>query len=383
MWPYWLMFLLPAAVALQTSHLGGAAAARSRGGRVNFASRVVWFVLALLIGYRFKVGGDWLNYFHYLDDVSGLAFADVIIKPDPAYQVLNWISVEMDWGIFGVNLIGGAIFAFGLVAFCWAQPRPWLALAIAIPYLVIVVGMGYTRQAIALGIEMLGLLSLRNKSTSNFVIWMVLAALFHRTAAMLIPIAALAGSKNCYWTAAWVAAAAVMLYYLLLAEDMDALVTNYVGGAMQSEGALVRLVMNAVPASILLVWSSRFSFTQSEAPLWRWIAIISLLLLVFFVIMPSASTALDRMALYMLPLQLVVFSRIPLAFGATGNVNRHANKSSLPNSSISRLNAGKSTPELTFAVLLYYGCVQFIWLNFATNAFAWQEYRFYPLELLS
>ncbi|HEY8033760.1 MAG TPA: EpsG family protein [Methylocella sp.] len=383
MWPYWLMFLLPAAAALQTSHLGGAAAVRSRLATVNFTSLVVWFLLALLLGYRFEVGGDWFNYFRYLDDVSGLAFADVIIKPDPAYQVLSWISVEMDWGIFGVNLIGGAIFAFGLVAFCWAQPRPWLALAIAIPYLVIVVGMGYTRQAIALGLEMLGLLSLRNKSTSNFVIWMILAALFHKTAVMLIPIAALAGSKNRYWTAAWVAVTVVILYYFLLAKEMDALVTNYVGGAMQSDGALVRLLMNAVPASILLIWSSRFSLAQSEASLWRWIAIISLLLLILFVIMPTASTALDRMALYMLPLQLVVFSRLPLAFGATGNVNRHANKSSLPNSSISRLNAGKATPKLTFAVLLYYGCVQFIWLNFATNAFAWQEYRFYPWELLS
>jgi hypothetical protein len=383
MWPYWMMFLLPAFAALQTTNLRGASAAGLRPARANFATAMIWFVLALLIGYRFQVGGDWPNYVRYLNEADGLAFTDVIIKPDPAFQVLNWISVEMGWGIFGVNLIGGAIFAFGLVAFCWAQPRPWLALAIAIPYLVIVVAMGYTRQAIALGIEMLGLLSLRNKSTSNFVILMILAALFHKTAAMLIPIAALAGSKNRYWTAVWIAVTVVILYYFLLAKDMDALVTNYVGGAMQSDGALVRLVMNAVPASILLIWSSRFSLAQSEASLWRWIAIISLLLLVLFVIMPSASTALDRMALYILPLQLVVFSRLPLAFGATGDVNRHANRSSLSGSSISRLNAGKATPNLTFAVLLYYGCVQFIWLNFATNAFAWREYRFYPLELLS
>ena len=32
------------------------------------------------------------------------------------------------------------------------QPMPWLGLLVAIPYLVIVVGMGYSRQAIALGL---------------------------------------------------------------------------------------------------------------------------------------------------------------------------------------------------------------------------------------
>ena len=66
--------------------------------------------------------------------------------------MLNWLSIQMDWGILGVNLIGGAIFAFGLVAFCRRQPRPWLALAVAIPYLVIVVAMGYSRQGIALAL---------------------------------------------------------------------------------------------------------------------------------------------------------------------------------------------------------------------------------------
>lgn len=382
MWPFWLMFLLPAAAALQTSALGGAAAVRSPLARTNFASRVVWFVLVLLIGYRFEVGGDWFNYFHFLNDVSGLAFTDVIIKPDPGYHLLNWISVEMDWGIFGVNLIGGAIFAYGLVAFCWAQPRPWLALAVAIPYLVIVVGMGYSRQAIALGLEMLGLLSLKNKSTTKFVILMILAATFHKTALILIPIAALANSKNRFWAAAWGGASLALLFPLLLGNETDRLVTTYVGGQMQSSGALVRLLMNAVPASIFLIWPSRFVVDQSEAALWRWIAIFSLLLLVAFAIQPSASTAFDRIALYFLPLQLMVFSRLPLAFGETGSVKQRANISSLSDPSVGRLKLGTAAQFLTFGILLFYGCVQFVFLNFADNAYGWKEYRFFPWELL-
>ena len=44
-----------------------------------------------------------------------------------------------------------------LIRFCLAQADPWLSVLIAIPYMVIVVAMGYTRQAVALGILMVGL----------------------------------------------------------------------------------------------------------------------------------------------------------------------------------------------------------------------------------
>jgi hypothetical protein len=348
---------------------------------MDFASVMVWLTLVLLIGFRYQVGTDWFNYLDYLYRVRGVDFVDMIKMPDPAYQLINWISVQMDWGMIGVNLICSTIFALGIVAFCWAEDLPWLALSIAIPYLVIVVGMGYTRQAVALSLELLALLSLRNNSTSKFVMWLILAALFHKTAIIILPIAALADSKSRLWTTIWVGISAIILYYILLAKDADNLIHQYVGGAMQSSGALLRLLMNAVPAIIFLTWRSRFPLLQSEAALWRWIATISLLLLVFFAIMPSASTALDRIALYMLPLQVVVFSRLPFLFAARSISEQRTKISRLSGSKISRLR--QASPLATLVILLYYGFVQFIWLNFAVNAQAWREYRFYPLVLLS
>ena len=41
---------------------------------------------------------------------------------------------------------------------------------------------------------------------------------------------------------------AVVLYYVLLADSVDNLVTNYIEAEYQSEGAAIRLAMNAVPA---------------------------------------------------------------------------------------------------------------------------------------
>ena len=41
---------------------------------------------------------------------------------------------------------------------------------------------------------------------------------------------------------------------------------------------------------------------------------------------------------------------------------------------------GKDATIVVVAILLYYGAVQFVWLNFANNAHYWVPYRFYPLE---
>ena len=359
MWPYWLLFLVPAVAAA----IGGRPIVDRFGiprpARFDPGWLCIGLLLALMIGYRYQVGGDWGNYFNYLDGVRGLSLQEVLAISDPGFQFVNWVSVEMEWGIFGVNLICGCLFAIGLVTFCRVLPRPWLALAVAVPYTVIVVAMGYSRQGVALGLVMLGMVALIRKSTLWFVLWVVLGATFHKTAVLILPIAALASSQNRYLTAIWVGVVTVGAYGLFLQESVDSLYTNYIEEGYQSEGALIRLLMNAVPAIVLIIWWKRFRFTPSEAPLWRWFAIISLVLLAVLFVSPS-STAVDRIALYVLPLQLVVFSHFPEVFGKSRGRNQ----------------------QLVILVLLYYVTVQFVWLNFAIHARGWLPYRFYPLELL-
>ncbi len=352
MWPYWLMFLLPATVAVLAPRHRPSAATGLRSLNLNGAWLVTIGVLSVLIGFRFQVGGDWFSYLDYLYRARGASLADTLAGKDPGYQLLNWISAWMGWGVTGVNLVSGLVLSIGLAVFCRSLPRPWLALAVAVPYLVIVLGMGYSRQGVALGLAMLGLVALGRRETRWFVIWVVLGAAFHKTAVLLLPIAALAATRNRYWTALWVGVVALGAYLLFLADAVESLYVNYVEAEYESEGALVRLLMNALPAAILLLWRRRFNFAEGEAPLWRWFALISLALLGLLLVSPS-STAVDRVALYMLPLQLVVFSHFPDVFGRRGGRN----------------------DGLALAVLGYYATVLFVWLNYATHAFAWLPYR--------
>jgi hypothetical protein len=309
-----------------------------------------------MVGCRFEVGGDWFNYFDYLDEVAGSSLSEVLTSTEPGYRLLNWLSLNLGWGIIGVNAIGGSLFALGVTVFCRSLARPWLALTIAVPYLVIVVGMGYSRQGIALALAMIGLAALQKGTIWKFVVWVVAGAMFHRTAVLLLPIAAFVRSERRSIQILWIGVATTMAYALFLADSAEDLYANYVEAEYQSEGALIRLFMNAVPALVLLLGPKVFK-SLPGVRVWRIFSLLSLVLLGVYAATP-ASTAVDRVALYMLPLQLVVFSYLPDAIHGVGR------------------------RQLAFAIILYYACALFVWLVFATHSEYWLPYRFYPLEAL-
>jgi EpsG family len=374
MWPYWLMFLVPAWSALLSVD-GPAMGAARRPRGFAFSWALMWLVVTLLIGFRDEVGGDWANYFDYLFKATGLGVADVLSEPEPGYLLLNWISVQMDWGIYGVNVICGALFATGLIALCRRQPLPWLALAVAVPYLLIVVAMGYSRQGVALGLAMLGLVALGDGSTVRFAALTTLAATFHKSAVLLLPIAALAATRNRYWTLLWVGLVAAVAYKLMLENDIENLYTNYVQAEYQSSGTLIRLLMNGLPAAAFFVWRSRFRFSESDARLWTWFAILSFVLLGLFVVSPS-TTAVDRVALYLLPLQLVVFSHLPLALNETKSPKVITNAVVSGEPGVNR----KNIMIVMVAILAYYAVALFVWLNFGVNSFGWVPYQLFFLR---
>ena len=359
MWPYWLFFLVPALSALnepvREARLGG----RPLTVNIPGAWWAVMVALTLLVGWRYQVGADWGNYLRNFYNALYNSNSADWWWDDPGYRLLEWVSLNNGWGIYGVNLMAGAVFSYGVVLFCRHLPRPWLALAVAVPYLVIILGMGYSRQGAALGCIMAGLVALGHGRVAKFVLWAVLGATFHKSAVLLLPMAALAASRDRWVTAAWVGVVAVGAYWVLLADSVEHLQAGYLEAGYQSEGALVRLLMNALPAALLLYMRDRFAGGLGQQRLWFWFAATALVLLGLYFVSPS-STAVDRVGLYLLPLQLMVFAHLPEVLGRRGGDNS----------------------TWVVAVLAYYATVQFVWLNFATHAYAWLPYRWYPLEWL-
>jgi hypothetical protein len=352
MWPYWLMFFLSAWQALtRLKPISPPLSERSWSDLwcITFA------LLVLMIGLRHEVGGDWLPYKMHVEAIENETFFEALVQSEPAFSLLNWIAAQSGLGVYFVNSIFALLFTWGLLSFCRSQPRPWLALVVAVPYLITVVAMGYSRQGVAIGLVMLGLTALQNKSLLKFLFWVVFAATFHKSAIILVPLAMFADNQRKLWTFLWVLISAILLFELMLQEALDSLVNGYIVAEYESSGAAVRVAMNSLPAVLFLIFRKRFALTQAQRKFWVWMAYGGLAFVVLLYISPS-STAVDRVALYWIPLQLFVWSRLPDALGRSGGANEF----------------------WVYSVVVYSATVHFVWLFYADHAFAWLPYQFYP-----
>ena len=174
------------------------------------------------------------------------------------------------------------------------------------PYLITVVAMGYTRQGVAIGLAMVGLVALLNGRIVVFILWIGFAALFHKSAVVLLPLAILSGGKHRFVALIGILLSTALLFLLLLQESAEALIENYIDAEMESSGAAIRIAMNALPAFVFLIWRKRYAMTERQCSFWTWVSFLALVFVGLLLVSPS-STAVDRVALYWIPLQLVVW----------------------------------------------------------------------------
>lgn len=344
-WSMWAVILLGAMLSRNDDPYGR--------GRIGAGFLLVVLLLCLMIGLRFEVGGDWSSYLRIYERVRLMSSSQVLARGDIGYGATMLVAASFRADIWLVNLLCAVPFVIGLIALTRLQPRPWLALLVAFPYLIVVVAMGYTRQGAAIGFIMLGLAGLlKNGSMLRYVFWVALGALFHKTAVIALPLLVFVNQERKLLNVVLILSATVGLYLAVLDDSTDILIKRYIVAQYASAGALIRVSMCVVPALVFFAYKDRFGFDPAERRLWRNFSVAALVSLVALMVSPS-STAVDRIALYLLPMQFVILSRIP---GAV--VERRFGNA---------------------VVVTYSAAVLFTWLNYAVNAKGWLPYQFWFL----
>ena len=343
---YWLLFAYFAVGAMREQP---ASAGAPRAGILFLFGGLL---TALMIGLRYHVGADWIPYEGIFADARHDKLGSLPAIADPGYYLLNIVVQQIGGQLWLVNLVCAAIFTWGLIRFAQAQQRPWLAMVIAIPYLVIVVAMGYTRQGVAIGLIMAGLVTYaRTGSVLRFAAYVAVAATFHKTAVVALPLVAI-GNERGRWINLLIAGAITYLFYnFFLSASVGRLVTNYIDARYAAEGAGIRVAMSVLPATLFLLRSRHLGFSERERRVWRNLSFAAFGFLVLLVVVKS-SAAVDRLALYTIPLQVAVLSRPKSVFTAEGFG--------------------------TFVVIAYAAIVQFTWLTFAHHARYWVPYHVWP-----
>ncbi|WP_158658531.1 EpsG family protein [Methylocystis bryophila] len=311
----------------------------------------------MMIGFRWQVGGDWTWDTRRILALEGGSLSQFMSSVDPGYGALMWLTSISGFNIWFLHLIGGSIFAYGLGAFCLREPHPWLAMTVAVPYLIIVVSMGYDRQAVAIGFVMLAMIGMRELNLRRFVISMVLATSMHVTSLSLMPVFAIGSKIKKLWLIVIGGPIFAVGYYYLLQQKADTSVSGYIQTGYSSSGAGIRIAMNAIPAIIFLLFRKRFVMSEGDKVFGIGLSLLAMAFVVALIASPS-STAVDRMALYVIPLQMFVLGRLPGAFGKG------------------------SYQGLVLGVIIYSFVIMLVWLIFAENANSWVPYSVFSPDRL-
>jgi hypothetical protein len=141
----------------------------------------------------------------------------------------------------------------------------------------------------------------------------VLAALFNNSAILALPLIIFSRRQNRLVKVLGGLVLFYALYTALLVKNVNQLVTNYIDALYQSSGAAIRVGLSLILAVLFLVATDRFAFDGLQRGFFRLSSWVTIGLLIALLTTPS-STAVDRIALYMFPLQLAVMGRLPFAF---------------------------------------------------------------------
>ena len=359
LWAYWLLFLTPASLAFFPIKFDK---------NINY---ILWAIVGLLciliVGLRFQVGGDWDNYLFKLDQARLIDFGIAEITQSSfgnaiGYMIINWLALQLGGGIYFVNTFCATAFIVGLVLFCRKQPFPWVALAVAIPYMTCAVAMGYTRQSAAIGFFLMGLSILRPGNELKYFVLILLGSLFHLSVIITLPLIILAREKI-HWLA--YPLTGLFLYAVF---NMLTQITTRGGASMvegmtiiweytrtrQSAGGALRTYLNAIPVFVALFYWNRIKMISTDYKIIKWMAIACLVAIPALSIGP---TLIDRLGLYLMPVQVALWPRLI---------------------AVQRTTLLRST--WASMIIAFYGLVLYVFFHYAVHSHLWIPYRMWPFS---
>ena len=251
--------------------------------------------MCIFIGLRDQVGADWDSYKTIFVAIGKLPLIATFFIVEPLYGLCNRLVYLAGGDIHLVNLICATISLVCLFNFSrLVEIDSNLLLFIATPYLLFVVGMGYTRQSVAVGLALNAVGYLRHKREWMFYIFASLAVLFHYSAIFLILLWWIKNFKRTAVVLLAILAVSPLLIPLLSSDRYVRYLNN--DAAMQSHGVWTRILL--VVFALLIIFNQKIQWrreTELRRVIFRGAVALGLvsLLSVFL------STLADRVCLYL------------------------------------------------------------------------------------
>jgi len=306
--PYILVSMLPGFSSL------GEASKYSKLRNVKPLFGLYFVLLVVFVGFRFNVGPDWYAYLKIYSVAQSESISKALIRSEPGYMLINIVSARLGGGIVLVNLICAGIASWAIYGYCKDQSRPWLAAFILVSFTLVTIIMGLNRQGVAVSLTFLAIRYLNHRKAFRYVATIAFAASFHVSALILLPLVTV--NKSLGWIVnviLLVSVIAAVGFYVYIFE-MANLQQTYIAKNLHSGGAYFRFVFHVLAALIFLAFWRRMRLNEVEIKIYRILSYAVVALVPALIFAPS-TTAIDRLAFYLIPLQVVVFSNLPNILG--------------------------------------------------------------------
>ena len=281
-------------------------------------------ILSIYIGLRDNVGGDWgtyyNNYFIHKTDINIFDYIkNFILTKDPLFHLVNYIVAQTYPSFYLVNLIFAFIFSLCLVTFCFSLNKPFFALTISTPVMITVVAMGFHRQALSLGFFMVALNYLNKNEIFKYHFFVFVGCLFHYTAVFLFIFDILSRRKLKVSKFIITSLIILVFVYLFIGVDLIMITLGHYLNFYNSSGAYLRVFMSVIPGLIFLYFYRNYNFNYNHSIL-RALSLFSFFLL-FLLILIKSSAFIDRFAIYLIPLQIIIWTNFIDLFEKKTNSN--------------------------------------------------------------
>lgn len=150
----------------------------------------MWFLAA----FRYKVGFDYYNYIDIFRQVGGSpSFGEALsLQWENGFIALTWVITRITSDPVVIYGIYAALIYVPVMYFIYVYcDNAWLSTWLYVTLTFFYGSMNFIRQHVACSITLLGYRFLKEKKYVHFLIFIIIAATFHKTALILIPVCVL------------------------------------------------------------------------------------------------------------------------------------------------------------------------------------------------
>lgn len=287
-------------------------------GQPVLARQLYPLVLAVLFAFsafRWEVGCDWGGYNYNYLAAQRMEFADAALRMEPLWWLALTLQHKLGLSYEWANVYMSAIFFAGIHTLARRQPDPLGFLVLLFPVLIVNMPMSGIRQGAAIGLLAIATVRLIDGRVLAFALWVLVAAGFHGSSIIFLLLTPLVARRI---TALRVIATVILAIpgalVLRQADAVEQASDRYIDTGIDAYGAGFRVLLMALSGVYFLLFLRR-AWKRDSPGDYQVVMTGVIGMLGIGALLPVSTVIGDRLGYYLIPLQSMIFARIPALSG--------------------------------------------------------------------